>query len=86
MIEKGQVSMNDFRILWRSELIPGAPMAARSDLPESLKAAFAGAMLMFNADKAGIEKLQNGGYQFTNDTSYDIVRYLKRLKKELAAK
>ncbi|OBQ52721.1 phosphonate ABC transporter substrate-binding protein [Halodesulfovibrio spirochaetisodalis] len=86
MIEKGQVSMNDFRILWRSELIPGAPMAARRDLPQSLKAAFAGAMLMFNADKAGIEKLQNGGYQFTDDTSYDIVRYLKRLKKELAAK
>ncbi|WP_290919727.1 phosphonate ABC transporter substrate-binding protein [Halodesulfovibrio sp.] len=86
MIEKGQVSMNDFRILWRSELIPGAPMAARRDLPESLKAAFAGAMLMFNANKAGINKLQNGGYQFTTDTTYDIIRYLKRLKKELAAK
>lgn len=86
MIEKGQVSMNDFRILWRSELIPGAPMAARRDLPESLKAAFTGAMLMFNANKAGISKLQNGGYQFTTDTTYDIIRYLKRLKKELAAK
>ncbi|SIN75231.1 phosphonate ABC transporter substrate-binding protein [Halodesulfovibrio marinisediminis] len=86
MIEKGQVSMDDFRILWRSELIPGAPMAARRDMPESLKAAFTGAMLMFNANKAGVEKLQNGGYQFTSDSTYDIIRYLKRLKKELAAK
>lgn len=86
MIEKGQASMNDFRILWTSELIPGAPMAARQDLPESLKAAFAGAMLMFNKDKAGLNKLQNGGYQFTDDSTYDIIRYLKRLKKELAAK
>ena len=86
MIEKGQASMNDFRILWTSELIPGAPMAARQDLPESLKAAFTGAMLMFNKDKAGLNKLQNGGYQFTDDSTYDIIRYLKRLKKELAAK
>jgi len=86
MIEKGQVAMDDFRILWRSELIPGAPMAARNDLPESLKAAFAGAMLMFNANKAGLDKLQNGGYMFTQDSTYDIIRYLKRLKKELAAK
>lgn len=86
MIEKGQVAADDFRILWRSELIPGAPMAARRDLPQSLKAAFTGAMLMFNADKAGLEKLQNGGYQYTDDSTYDIIRYLKRLKNELAAK
>jgi phosphonate transport system substrate-binding protein len=86
MIEKGQVAADDFRILWRSELIPGDPMAARRDLPQSLKAAFTGAMLMFNADKAGLEKLQNGGYQYTDDSTYDIIRYLKRLKNELAAK
>jgi phosphonate transport system substrate-binding protein len=86
MIEKGQVAADDFRILWRSELIPGSPMAARRDLPQSLKAAFTGAMLMFNADKAGLEKLQIGGYQYTDDSTYDIIRYLKRLKNELAAK
>jgi phosphonate transport system substrate-binding protein len=86
MIEKGQVAADDFRILWRSELIPGDPMAARRDLPQSLKAAFTGAMLMFNADKAGLEKLQIGGYQYTDDSTYDIIRYLKRLKNELAAK
>lgn len=86
MVEKGQVSMDDFRILWRSELIPGAPMAARSDLPTNLKAAFTGAMLMFNELPGGKEKLQNGGYSYTNDATYDVIRYMKRLKKELAAK
>ena len=40
MIEKGSVSEDDFEIIWRSELIPGAPMCGRKDLPESLKAAF----------------------------------------------
>lgn len=86
MIEKGQVRQDEFRILWTSELIPGAPMAARRDLPESLKAAFAGALVMFNGNKAALNKLQNGGYAFADDTTYDIIRYLKRLKKELQAK
>jgi phosphonate transport system substrate-binding protein len=84
MIEKGQASMSEFNVLWTSELIPGAPMAVRKDLPESLKAAFAGALMMFNSDKSGLEKLQNGGYAPADDTNYDIVRYLKRLKKQLA--
>jgi len=85
MIQKGQVAAEDFRILWRSELIPGSPMAARKDLPASLKAAFTGAMLMFNEMPGGKEKLQNGGYLYTNDSTYDVIRYMKRLKKELTA-
>lgn len=85
MIQKGLVSQDDFRVLWRSELIPGAPMAARKDLPTSLKAAFTGAMLMFNEMPGGKEQLQNGGYRYTNDATYDVIRYMKRLKKELSA-
>lgn len=86
MIQKGQAAQGDFKILWKSDLIPGAPMAARKDLPESLKAAFAGALLSFNGDAAGKEHLQNGGYAFANDKTYDSVRYLKYLKKQLAGK
>lgn len=84
MIEKGQASLQDFRILWKSELIPGAPMAARRDLPESLKAAFTGALMSFNRNKTGLHKLQNGGYAFADDTTYDVIRYLKNLKKQMA--
>jgi phosphonate transport system substrate-binding protein len=83
MIEKGAVSRDDFNFIWRSELIPGAPMCGRKDLPESLKAAFTGALMSFNFDKAGIEKLQNGGYAPVDDTNYDVIRYMKRLKAEL---
>ncbi|VVS91476.1 phosphonate ABC transporter substrate-binding protein [Desulfoluna spongiiphila] len=86
MIQKGQATLDDFRILWTSELIPGAPMAARRDLPESLKAAFAGALLTFNGDKEGMAHLQNGGYGFADDSTYDTIRYLKYLKKKMAAK
>jgi phosphonate transport system substrate-binding protein len=83
MIEKGAVSRDDFNFIWRSELIPGAPMCGRKDLPESLKAAFTGALMSFNFDKVGIEKLQNGGYAPVDDTNYDVIRYMKRLKAEL---
>lgn len=83
MMEKGAVSKDDFNYIWRSELIPGAPMCGRKDLPESLKAAFAGALMSFNFDKAGIEKLQNGGYAPVDDKTYDVIRYMNRLKAEL---
>jgi phosphonate transport system substrate-binding protein len=83
MIEKGAVSADEFNIIWRSELIPGAPMAARKDLPESLKAAFTGAMMSFNYNKLGIEKIQNGGYSHVDDKTYDVIRYMKRLKEQI---
>ncbi len=86
MIEKGQVEKDDFRVLWTSEVIPGAPMACRADLPESLKAAFAGALLKLNSNTTVLNKLQNGGYAYSDDKTYDIIRYLKRLKSQLAAK
>lgn len=86
MAEKGAVSLDDFNIIWRSELIPGAPMAGRKDLPASLKAAFTGALMSFNFDKEGIEKIQNGGYAPVDDTTYDVVRYMKRLKADLQKK
>lgn len=86
MIQKGAVSMDELVILKKSDLIPGAPMAVRKDLPKSFKAAFAGAMLSINDDPEALVVLQNGGYAHTNDQNYDIIRYLKRLKKQLAKK
>lgn len=86
MAEKGAVSKDDFNFIWRSELIPGAPMCGRKDLPESLKAAFTGALMQFNFNKDGIQKIQNGGYAPVDDSTYDVVRYMKRLKADLQKK
>jgi len=86
MVEKGAVSKEDFNIIWKSELIPGAPMCGRKDLPQSLKAAFTGALMSFNFNKRGLDKLQNGGYAPVNDATYDVVRYMKRLKAKLQEK
>jgi phosphonate transport system substrate-binding protein len=86
MIEKGSASKDDFNIIWTSELIPGAPMAGRKDLPQDLKEAFTKALMSFNDNKEGLEKLQNGGYAPVTDATYDVVRYMNDLKAKLQEK
>ena len=76
---------DDFNIIWKSDLIPGAPMAARADLPTSLKMALKGAFLSYN-DPEGLAKLKNKGYIKVNDSNYDSVRDLIELKKQLKNK
>lgn len=86
MIEKGAASKDDFNIIWTSELIPGAPMAGRKDLPQDLKEAFTKSLISFNNNKGGLEKLQNGGYAPVSDSAYDVVRYMNDLKAKLQEK
>ncbi|WP_375722591.1 phosphonate ABC transporter substrate-binding protein [Arcobacter sp. KX21116] len=73
---------DDFNVIWESSLIPGAPMAVRSDLPESLKMAIKGAFISYN-DVEGLKKLKLKGYAATDDSQYDSVRDLIELKKSL---
>ena len=86
MVEKGAISKDDFNIIWTSELIPGSPMCGRKDLPTSLKAAFTGALMSYNFNKKGLDKLQIGGYAPVDDATYDVIRYMKQLKAKLQAK
>ncbi len=76
---------DDFNIIWKSDLIPGAPMAARADLPTSLKMALKGAFLSYN-DPIGLAKLKNKGFIKVDDSNYDSVRDLIELKKQLKKK
>ena len=74
-----------FNIIWTSDLIPGAPMAARGDLPTSLKMALKGAFLSYN-DTDGLKRLKNKGFIKGDDKVYDSVRELIKLKKQLKNK
>lgn len=76
---------DDFNIIWTSDLIPGAPMAVRSDLPVSLKMAIKGAFVTYK-DTAGLEKLKISGYIPADDDLYKGIRKLIALKKALKAK
>lgn len=75
----------DFNIIWTSDLIPGSPMAARGDLPESLKKALKEAFISYT-DMEGLNKLKIKGYIEANDSMYDPVRDLIEVKKQLEAK
>ncbi len=80
-----QWKRDDFNVIWTSSLIPGAPVAVRSELPNSLKMAIKGAFLSFN-DKEGMERLKNKGFINGDDSVYDSVRELIKLKKQLKKK
>lgn len=75
----------DFNILWTSDLIPGAPIAVRKDLPKSLKLAIKKAFLNYK-DPKGLEKLKNKGFIDGDDKVYNSVRELIILKKKLKNK
>lgn len=73
-VTKGTLRGDAVRVIHRTDMIPGAPFAARRDLPGSLKQAFVAAMLEMSKDAAVREALQNGGYEPVTDGAYDVIR------------
>ncbi len=74
-----------FNVIWTSDLIPGAPVAVVKTLPSSLKMALKGAFVSYN-DKEGMKRLKNKGFIPGDDSVYDSVRELIKLKKQLKNK
>jgi phosphonate transport system substrate-binding protein len=61
MATKGMAKKEDFRIVFKSELLPGPPYAYLSDLPEDLKKAILTAFTEAPAkDKAAFDRLSDG--------------------------
>lgn len=79
VVASGDVREDEFRVIWESPLIPGAPFAARRGVPESLKNAFAAALFEFK-DAEALKVLNAGGYAPTSDAEYDPVRELEKAK------
>ncbi len=73
---------DDFNVIWKSDLIPGAPVAVRSDLPESLKMALKGALISYS-DEAGMNKMKNRGFVAGDDSVFDPIRDLIKVKESL---
>jgi phosphonate transport system substrate-binding protein len=79
---KGWNSEKDFEIIWRSQLIPGSPMACRKDLPPSLKKALTDAFLAYK-DKEGLGLLKIKGYEPATDKTYNPIRELMDVQKQM---
>lgn len=72
----------DFEIIWTSRLIPGSPMAYRSDLPETLKKALAAAFRGYR-DRDGLEMLKIKEYAPVTDATYNPIRGLMEVKNKM---
>ena len=75
-----KINPNQFVILWKSDLIPGAPFVARKGLTPELKKSFLDALLGFNSNKAALKKMQIGGYIAAKDSDFDPYRELAKFK------
>lgn len=83
MHDAGSINQQDFRIVWTSDLIPGSPIAARSDVPESLKIAFREAVLSMNARPEELDAMSRGGFVAATDADYESVRLLQSIEADL---
>lgn len=78
MLEKGQITSQSNVIIWKSEALPGSPMAYRSDMPENIKAALKKAIVSVPKDVVtGYGKIT--GYQLITDRSYELIRDIKKV-------
>jgi phosphonate transport system substrate-binding protein len=61
MVNKGMVKKEDFRMIFKTPILPGSPYAYLSDLPDDLKKAIMAAFIDApTKDKAAFDKLSDG--------------------------
>lgn len=82
MVNKGMVKQEDFKIVFKSELIAGSPYAYLTSLPADLKSAIAKAFVEApQKDKAAFDKLSDGkdlGFQPVTHKDYESVVELQK--------
>lgn len=90
MANKGMVKKDDFKIVFRSEKIPGSPYAVLTSMPPELKKAIADAF--FNAPtkaKAAFDKLSDGkspGFAPVQHPDYKVTEDLQKFVDSLRKK
>ncbi len=90
MDRKGMVKAADFKIVFKSDLIPGSPDAYLKSLPDDLKAAIRKAYEEApTKDKAAFDKLSDGKWlgwaPVTNDTykvTFELQKFVDDLRKK----
>jgi phosphonate transport system substrate-binding protein len=90
MVAKGMAKKEDFRIIFKSNLLPGSPYARLSTLPEDLKAAIAKAFMDAPIkDKAAFDRLSDGkDKEFVPVTHQDyaetveMIQYVNDMRKK----
>ena len=90
MARKGMAKAEDFRIIYKSDLIVNSPMAYLSDLPADLKAAIRDAVLnIATKEKAAFDRIYEGKgrpLEAVDNKAYEpvikLIRFVDDLKKK----
>lgn len=90
MERKGMAKYDDFRIVFKSQMIVNSPMAMNADLPADLKTAIRTAVLdIATNDKAAFEKATDGKarpWEAVDNKAYDIMVELNKFVDDLRKK
>ena len=90
MANKGLAKQEDFRIIYKSDLIPNSPFAYLASLPPDLKAAITKAFMESPTKaKAAFDKLSDGkdrGFQVVDAQYYEpvveLIKFIDQLRKQ----
>lgn len=77
LINEGEIDVNDFRIIWESENIPGSLYVARSDIDQNLKDKFISSLLTIHNDRpTALEKFDDSieKYIEVDNNNYHSIR------------
>ncbi len=84
VVNKGEVKLADFNILWSSPPIPQDPFVYRSplcqDLKDKIKATFLGLSKDVPGEKAFLDNVKSDKFVAMSSADYDVIRALKKAK------
>ncbi len=87
VVNKGDVALEDFNILWMSPPIPQDPFVYRNtlcdDLKASIRATFLGLSIENEGEAAFLNNVKSNKFVAVSSADYDVIRNLKKAKDAL---
>lgn len=84
VVNKGEVKLSDFNILWKSPVIPQDPFVYRNtlcqDLKDKIKATFLGLSSSNPGEKKFLDNVKSNKFVAMSSSDYDVIRALKKAK------
>ncbi len=84
VVNKGEVKLEDFNILWKSPVIPQDPFVYRNTLCQDLKDKIKATILGLSPDNAGekkfLDNVKSNKFVAMSSKDYDVIRALKKAK------
>ena len=86
VVNKGDVKLEDFNILWASPPIPQDPFVYRTplcqDIKDNIKATFTGLSKDVEGEKNFLDNVKSNRFVEMTSADYDVIRDLKKAKDE----